>query len=200
MGDRPDARNQEDVELMARVAAGHQDARRTVASRLVGRARRVARAFTRDAADADDAAQVGLMEILHSAGSYAGKSSLERWADRIVVRTALRMGRQRRRRQDAVDSEASVDEVPLEEGAVGDLGVPSELEAQLAQLSEANRTAIVLRHVMEYSIEETAELMGVSPNTAKDRLLRGREQLRKLLRREAVLETAALAKPTRASS
>jgi RNA polymerase sigma-70 factor (ECF subfamily) len=194
---RPEARNQEDVELMARVAAGHEDARRAVAERFVGRARRVARALLHNAVDADDASQVGLMEMLRSAGTYAGISSLERWVDRIVVRSALRIARQRRRRQEVVDSETAVDEVPGEERA-GD--APSELEAHLSQLSEANRTAIVLRHLMEYSIEETAEAMGVSPNTVKDRLVRGREQLRKLWRREAVVQSAALAKPTRAPS
>jgi RNA polymerase sigma-70 factor (ECF subfamily) len=193
----PDTQHQEDVELMAKVAAGQEDARRSVAARLVGRARRVARAFLRDAADADDAAQVGLIQILHSAGTYAGKSSLERWADRIVVRSALRMARQRRRRHEVTDEDTSVDDLRSDEsGPEGD----STLAAHLSQLTEANRMAVVLRHIMEYSIEETAELTGVSPNTVKDRLLRGREQLRKLLRRDAVIEAATLAKPTRASS
>jgi DNA-directed RNA polymerase specialized sigma24 family protein len=44
--------------------------------------------------------------------------------------------------------------------------------------------ALVLRHVLGYSVEEIAELTEVSPNTVKDRLVQAREQVRKTLRRE----------------
>jgi DNA-directed RNA polymerase specialized sigma24 family protein len=40
---------------------------------------------------------------------------------------------------------------------------------------------LILRHGLEYSVEEIAEMFGISPNTVKDRLLRGRSALRREL-------------------
>jgi DNA-directed RNA polymerase specialized sigma24 family protein len=50
---------------------------------------------------------------------------------------------------------------------------------------------LVLRHGFEYSIDEIAELTGVSPNTVKDRLLRAREAIRRIIRREQLLDAAS---------
>ena len=43
--------------------------------------------------DGNDAAQTALVEILQSARTFGGRSSLERWADRITLRITLRHAR-----------------------------------------------------------------------------------------------------------
>src|SRR5262245_39681549 len=83
---------------MTRVAAGDTDAQRALVLRLTSRIRRPAQTLLHDAADSDDAAQLGLVSILQSASSYRGESALERWADRIAVRVAMRLARERRLR------------------------------------------------------------------------------------------------------
>jgi RNA polymerase sigma factor (sigma-70 family) len=57
----------------------------------------------------------------------------------------------------------------------------------LLRVSERQRTVLILRHGFEYSIDEIADLTGISPNTVKDRLLRGRSLMRKMFRREEFL-------------
>ncbi|MFO0571899.1 MAG: sigma-70 family RNA polymerase sigma factor [Polyangiaceae bacterium] len=57
----------------------------------------------------------------------------------------------------------------------------------LEQLPEAQREALVLRHVMGYSVSEIAEATEVSPNTVKDRLLRGTREMRRLIRRDQAI-------------
>jgi DNA-directed RNA polymerase specialized sigma24 family protein len=42
--------------------------------------------------------------------------------------------------------------------------------------------------MMDFSIDEIAELTEVSPNTVKDRLLHARQQLRKLIRRDRLFD------------
>jgi RNA polymerase sigma-70 factor (ECF subfamily) len=54
----------------------------------------------------------------------------------------------------------------------------------LDRLSEPQCTVLLLRHGFGYSIEEIAEITEVSPNTVKDRLLRARATIRRLMRRE----------------
>ena len=195
MGNDPSAETAEDLGLMARVAAGESEAQRIVATRLIGRVRRVARSLLRDPADADDATQMGLVAILGSAAAYRGDAPLERWANRIAARTAMHMVRERRRRGGVVDGETNMDDLADPTTAMsGSDRTLGELEDHLAGLNDVSRTTIVLRHVLEYSIDETAELTGVSPNTVKDRLLRARDQLRKLLRREEALDGALAGK------
>jgi RNA polymerase sigma-70 factor (ECF subfamily) len=53
------------------------------------------------------------------------------------------------------------------------------------------RSALVLRHVMGYSVNEIAELSDVSPNTVKDRLLRGTREMRRLIRRDVAIGTGS---------
>lgn len=57
----------------------------------------------------------------------------------------------------------------------------------LLRVSERQRTVLILRHSFEYSIDEIAALAGISANTVKDRLLRGRGLMRKMFRREQLL-------------
>jgi RNA polymerase sigma-70 factor (ECF subfamily) len=180
----PVASHAESVALAQQVAVDPQ-ARERIVARLRPRVGRVAATLLRSAEDAEDAAQVALVEILKAAPGYRGDSSLEAWADRITVRAAIRMARERRLASVRSDSGVSPDDLheppappPLSES------IPRPIRAYLDQLPEARRTALVLRHALGHSIEEIAELTGVSVNTVKDRLLHGRDQVRRMVRRD----------------
>lgn len=171
----------DDAELMARVALGEPAAQALLVRRLLRRVQRLCRALLRNGHDAQDAAQVSMLEIFQSARSFRGDSSVERWADRITVRTALRTSRSEKRAQ-----RLPVDlELRRTSAAAGEETVLA--QEYLGRISERQRTVLILRHGFEYSIEEIAELAGISPNTVKDRLLRGRGLMRKMVRREQFL-------------
>jgi RNA polymerase sigma factor (sigma-70 family) len=182
----PPAPHPLDPELVALAAAGDTSAREALVSRLERRVRGIALAILGHAADAEDATQAILLELLGSLKGYRGGHLLA-WCDRIAVRTAMRQARQRRVREARHDFEIDLEAVPLERHAAREHGVPRPILDYLAELPETRRVALVLRHVMDYSIEEIAELTGVSPNTVKDRLLHAREQVRRNIRREIAL-------------
>jgi RNA polymerase sigma-70 factor (ECF subfamily) len=175
---------------MSRVALDEPHAQRILVRRLLVRVQRLCRALLRNGHDAQDAAQLSMLEIFQSARSFRGDSSLERWADRITVRTALRASRSERRAQRTLlDTET-----PRASAAAGEEVVLA--QEYLGRLSERQRTVLILRHGFEYSIEEIAELSGISPNSVKDRLLRGRGLIRQMIRREQLLlESPAKADP-----
>lgn len=182
-----DADGDADVHL-ARHAATDPSARDLLARRLHARVHRLAAAFLRNAADADDAAQLAMIEILRALATFRGESKLEAWADRIAVRTVVRVARARRlasvRALGSIDPDALPS--PAREPPGAD-ALPSALRVYLDALPEVRRTVLVLRHAMGYSLQEVAELTGVSINTVKDRLLCAREDVRKMVRRDAVL-------------
>jgi RNA polymerase sigma-70 factor (ECF subfamily) len=177
-----------DVELMQLVAANDAIAERTVVDRLMARVRRATGALLRNQADADDAAQLCMLELLRSAGNYSGRGSLEAWCDRIVVRTTLRFAKSQAKTHSMVDGRVDPDAVDAGRGEprLAD-EVAGDVSDYLARLSEDRRTVLVLRHVLGHSVDEIAELTGVSRNTVKDRLLTARQEFRRMVRRGRVI-------------
>ena len=168
----------EDQLLTEGAAKAEPAAQRALVRRLMGRVERLSRALLRNAADAKDVSQNSMLQILNSAGTFRGEGSLESWADRIVYRTAMRSYSAERRGRPVGTPDDSLSSVR----AVGD---PLVLIRQfLDRLPEPQCTALLLRHGFGYSVEEIADLTEVSPNTVKDRLLRARATIRRLMRRE----------------
>lgn len=169
--------NGADVELMVLVAGGNLEAQRTLVHRLLRRIQRLCRALLRNHHDAEDAVQLSVLEVLKSARNYRGESSLERWSDRITVRTTLRAAAaERRTRGTPIEGEIGATHGNIEHSLLAG--------ECLDRLSERQRSVLILRHGLEYSVEEIGEVLGISPNTVKDRLLRGRSTLRRELQRE----------------
>jgi len=169
---------------MARVSAKDPVAERILVRRLSGRVARLARLLSGPSVDADDAAQLALLEILGSAGTVRVAASLEAWADRITVRTVARLVRRESAHKSLLARWIVPGELPWgrrDDAATEPLG----LDAMLARLSAERREALVLRHALEYSVEEIAELTGAHVGTVKDRLVAGRKEIRKALERDA---------------
>jgi RNA polymerase sigma factor (sigma-70 family) len=181
-----------DLSLMRRVAASDRHAQRVLAHRLAGRVQRIAQRLIRNRADADDASQQSLIEILRSAGTYRDISSIERWADRITVRTTMRYARAQRRRPwhlglfIEADSVAAV--APEETSAHQPLA-PRPVDEYLAALPAARREVLVMKHSLGYTTQEIAELTNNPVGTIKDRLVAARKQLRKLIGRDLRLRS-----------
>jgi RNA polymerase sigma-70 factor (ECF subfamily) len=175
---------QSDLALMSAVAEQDTTAQAALVERLSARVLRVSRLLCRSQADAEDSAQLALLEILRSAERFRVEASLERWADRITARTALRVNKRERQRAQLLERWLSPGRfpwgTPLQAGSDASMG----LGVYLGRLSVKRREAFILRHALEYSVEEIAELTGAPPGTVKDRLVNARKQLRRMLDRE----------------
>ena len=181
---------QSELGLMKLVAGGDPHAQRVLAHRLAARVQRVARRLLSHAADADDAAQVALMEILRSAATFREESSIERWADRIAVRTTLRHAREQRKRGWILGGDDAGNELhSLPPDDVTHEETPRRLEEYLSELPAARREVLVMKHALGYSTEEIAELTDKPVGTVKDRLVAARKQIRRSILRELRLGT-----------
>jgi RNA polymerase sigma-70 factor (ECF subfamily) len=136
-------------------------------------------------ADADDASQLALIEILRSAATYKDISTIERWADRITVRTVLRHAREQRRRLWQLGTLIDMDSIGASsDPAPASRTTPRAVEDYLAELPPARREVLVMKHSLGYTTEEIAELTDNPIGTVKDRLVAARKQLRKLIVRD----------------
>jgi RNA polymerase sigma-70 factor, ECF subfamily len=166
-----------DVELMGRVARGDADAQRQVVCKLLRRVEGLCRVVLRNGEAALDACQLSMLQILKSAHDFPCASTLERWADRITVRTALR----------AATSERAAQRPPADlELATTDPKGESVLLARhcLDRISVQQRVFVIMRHALGYSIAEIAEMTGVSENAVKAGLLQAHGTMRRVCRRE----------------
>jgi RNA polymerase sigma-70 factor (ECF subfamily) len=173
-----------DLELMAAAAANDPAAQRAVVERLARRVRKVTGLLCRAAPDADDAAQLALIEILKSADTFRVATSLERWAERVTIRTTLRAVRRERSRKSLLERWLPAGVLPWGGPPTQSAAEQIGLDALLQRLSRERLQAFTLHHALDYTVEEIAELTGSPVGTVKDRLVAARKQLRKLLRSE----------------
>lgn len=138
-------------------------------------------------ADAEDLAAEALLRAYRSLAdhdpSWLAALTPRPWLLAIVVNTRRNQVRDaaRRPRTDG----AVVPERPTPGPTVEDLGERREttehLAGLLAQLPEAQRTAVVLRHVVDLPLSEVAEVLGCPVGTAKSHVSRGLARLRALI-------------------
>ncbi|MBQ7777566.1 MAG: RNA polymerase sigma factor [Oscillibacter sp.] len=120
-------------------------------------------------ADAEDALQEVFLKRLYRSPEFASTEHERRW----LFRVALNQCRDELRRSRRT-------EVPLEAAALS--AMPQEerdILHQVAALPEKLRTVIHLHYYEGYTVEELAQLLGVSVSAVKMRLKRGREALRR---------------------
>jgi RNA polymerase sigma-70 factor (ECF subfamily) len=194
---RPQARRAapavlDDAELVRRVLARDADAFRTIMQRHNRRLYRIARSVLRNNAEAEDAVQEAYVSAFTHLATYRGESSLAAWLSRITMNEAL--GRLRRRR-DTVDiatlkdtrAEAEIIQFPLAaqtddpERTMAQPQILQLVEETTDALPEAYRLVFVTRVIEGMSVEETADLLGIKPETVKTRLHRARQLVREQL-------------------
>jgi RNA polymerase sigma-70 factor (ECF subfamily) len=186
-----------DALLVAGLRAGESEAFETLLRKYGGRLLRLARRFLDSEEDARDALQDAMVAVFKSIASFESNAMLSTWLHRIVVNACLMKLRTRRRRPEDVDIEQYLPHF-LEDGHQAEASKPwcetpetmlerDELRAlvrdSIAQLPDTYRIVLQLRDLEELSTDETAEILGVTPNAVKIRLHRARQALRTLLDR-----------------
>ena len=181
------AQAKNDLHRTRRAACGEPGAQSWLVERTVRRVRQTSRAFLRNSADADDAAQIAMIAILTSAGGFRGESSVDTWANRIAVRTILRFLRARSQAARSNAAAALCDEPAAPPAPFVFEELPRDVREYLDELPEAQSTAIILHHALDHSVGEIAEMTNVSPDTVKGRLRLGTAALRKRVRQDLAI-------------
>ena len=143
--------------------------------------RNVCRGMLNDEADAEDATQNALINVVRNIDRFDGRSSFTTWVYRIATNAAIDEGRRRGRRRSRIvhDESEVVDEVgTTAQNRVDDA---DQLGSLLRQLPDEFRVAVVLRDVMDLDYDEIARILGVPGGTVRSRIARGRTRLAELV-------------------
>lgn len=143
---------------------------------------RTARAILRDDAEAEEAVQEAYLRAYRALETFRGESKFSTWLVRIAANEALMRRRARRRTADVVPLEAAAELQSEEER--GDDMLRRLLEKRIDALPDDYRAVFVLRAVEDFSVEETAQALGIPEATVRSRFFRARGLLRESLARE----------------
>ena len=177
-----------DVDLVRRALARDEAAVRAIMQANNRRLYRLARGILRNDGEAEDVVQETYVRAFTHLESFRGDSSLATWLSRIAMNEAL--GRLRRQRPGVEWSslpqgvlEAQIIQFPRAasddpEKSMAMRQIQHVVEHAIDELPEAFRLVFITRVIEGMNVEETAEILGLKPETVKTRLHRARAMLR----------------------
>ena len=143
---------------------------------------RTAYLITRNAADAEDAAQVGLTKAWRALPRFRRGAPFRPWLLTIVANEARNRRRGEGRREGlllrAAGDLPTGAPAPSPEGTVIAAEQRAELLAALERLNDDDRLVLSCRYLLGLSEEETARVLSVRRGTVKSRTSRALERLR----------------------
>jgi RNA polymerase sigma-70 factor (ECF subfamily) len=161
----------EDAALVARAAAGDGTAFELLVRRNADPVWRLARTILRDDFAAEEAVQDTFLKAHRALSSYRGDASVKTWLCSICHRACI--DRLRKKQAQVVPLEALRQQKAREEHVELRLVIEEAME----ELSDDERRAFELVHVLGYSREEAAAIAGVPPSTMRSRVTRARTRL-----------------------
>ena len=171
-------------DLVARAQRGDADAYERIVEAYQGIAFRVAYLLCGDAAEAEDAAQEGLVKAYRALPRFRPGAPLRPWLLQIVANEARNRRRSAGRRANlALRAAAETrpgDAAPPPEASLLSAEQRTTLLAAVEELPEDQRTVVSLRYFLGLSEHEVAETLGVPQGTVKSRTARALERLREL--------------------
>jgi RNA polymerase sigma-70 factor, ECF subfamily len=173
-----------------RVLDGDGDGFRVLVDRYSQALFRLSYRMTGSEADAEDVVQETFVRAYRNLTQYDGRANFNSWLYRIASNCALDlMAARKRRAAEPLEGDAdrpgpiavAASEQPSPERSAMSGQIGERLTAAMAQLSPQERTAFVLRHYEDFSIEEIGSSLGVGISAAKHSIFRAVQKLRRAL-------------------
>jgi RNA polymerase sigma-70 factor (ECF subfamily) len=179
-----------DAEAAAEACLGNKLAFRALVERHTAPIFRLAFLMTSNEQDAEDLVQETFLRAYKSLHTFdATRAAIGTWLNRICVNCSLNLLRARNRRKEEQPAEDSdfnwLDQVAASSPSPERLTQSNQIAAMLGpalnMLSDAERTAFILRHYEGSPIEEIARTLGLQNNAAKQTIFRAVQKLRTAL-------------------
>jgi RNA polymerase sigma-70 factor, ECF subfamily len=178
-----------DGELLKRARQGDPDAFSALVRRHDRYLYRVARSVLRNDNEAEDVVQHTYLQAYINAVDFRGEANLRTWLTRIALNEALRRQRQQRSTVELSQLDTARERIrshillssptnSTPEHAAARSQIREILERAIDDLPPGFRTVLIMREVEEASVDETANVLGIRPETVRTRLHRARRMLR----------------------
>ena len=170
----------EDPILVMRAKKGDIGAFEELVQKYQSRMYYLCLSITKNAADAEDAAQNAFIKAFRAIGSFRMESAFSTWLYSIGRNSALDVVKKRKDHSD-IDSELSlmsdVVEFDPEQSAVS-REEAEKLRELINGLPDEFKNVLILREIEGMQYAQIAEALGISEGTVKSRISRARERLK----------------------
>jgi RNA polymerase sigma factor (sigma-70 family) len=175
--------------LIDRILAGEQSLYAGLVDRYKNYALTIAMKIVQNKAEAEEIAQDSFIKAFNGLKNFNRDSKFSTWLYRIAFNTAISYKRRHKQPLDSIEH-AAISLSQEGEGALERKDKKKYIDLALAKLNEADRTALTLFYLEEFSLEEIAEITQTPSNTIKVRIHRARqrvaEELKSILNQEAL--------------
>jgi RNA polymerase sigma-70 factor (ECF subfamily) len=184
----------DEAALSDAVRAGDEHAFEELVRHETGRLLAVTRRILNNEDEAREAVHEAFISAYRARQQFSGEARLSTWLHRIAVNAALAKLRSRQRRSEEAIDDLLPRFLPNGQHTTQFASWPEPADLMLARqelaasvreaiakLPESFRMVLILRDIEEMSTEETATVLGLTPNAVKIRLHRARMALRTLL-------------------
>jgi RNA polymerase sigma-70 factor (ECF subfamily) len=181
----------DELQAIVRLRRGDIGGLEVLVRRYQVEALRTAYLICRNRALAEDIAQATFLHLYESIAQFDIARPFGPWFLRCIVNSTLQAMRQQARtrrigaeefeQEDSMIGELLADCLPSLDARLDQLDTNEALAAALIQLPPEQRAAVVMRYYLGFSTEEISERQNCTVGTARWRLYRGRERLRRIL-------------------
>jgi RNA polymerase sigma-70 factor (ECF subfamily) len=177
-------------ETIRSILAGDRDAYRVLMERHLPAVLRATLRITGNTVDAEEAAQEAFLRAYNKLPEFREQAAFGTWVYRIAMNCALNLVERRSRdlgwNAVALDGQPGAENLvvspqPTPEAELLDHEAVSQRERAMQALTPMERTAFVLRHMEEQSMDVIAKALGVPVNSAKQAVFRAVSKLRREL-------------------
>jgi RNA polymerase sigma-70 factor, ECF subfamily len=171
-----------DEELMSLYQEGNVDALGFLLKRLRPKMDQVVRSQILDRELANDAIQEACIVIFKNAHTFRGDSKVFTWIYRLLVNACIDLLRKERTRSSRnVNDEALISVADESANFENKKNAELAIRSALKSLPEDQRSAISMVWIEGFTVEQTAEMLGVPIGTVKSRCDRGKKALAEAL-------------------
>jgi RNA polymerase sigma-70 factor, ECF subfamily len=182
--------------LVAAAKCGHRAAFGQLCKRHAKQVFRVTHRITRNREDAEDAVQDSLLNAFIHLKGFDGRSQFATWLTRIAINSALmRLRKGRGIREVPMDESKPAAERGLDHDVRDSAPNPEEayrlnerkqvVSTAISGLLPRTRKVVEFHKLQEYSVSETAQMLGISIAAVKTRMFHARAKLRRMLQLNA---------------
>lgn len=175
--------------LIDRIIAGEQQLYADLVNRHKSYAFTIALKILNNRPEAEEAAQDAFVKAFHHLRNFKKDAKFSTWLYRIVFNTAVSAKRKQKGTFQSIEN--SIVEYSQEaEGILERNDKRKYLGLAMQKLNEADKLAITLFYLQEFSLDEIADITGMQSNTVKVRIHRARQrladELTRILKNEAI--------------
>jgi RNA polymerase sigma factor (sigma-70 family) len=181
--------NDADFAILDRILGGERYLYSGIVNRYKAYSFTIAMKILQNSAEAEEAAQDAFIKAYHHLAEFNRQSKFSTWLYRIVFNTAISYKRKHRQQFQSIENTV-IEYAQEADGMLEKTDKTKYIALAMAKLNEADRTALTLFYLQEFSLEEIAEIMSMQANTIKVRIHRARlrvaEELKNILQKEAL--------------